>query len=86
MGARKLSKTKMEIIINQLNIVNAYLRGGENRSITVGMTANGIWIIADDDVEIACVTVVRFMLKMKYEFIGAVKLNRVDNNYTLYAK
>jgi hypothetical protein len=76
----------METIINQLNIVNGHLKGGKKRTLTVGQTEQGQWLVADDDIEIATLVVVRFMLKMNYTFIGQVNLTSQNRTYTLYNK
>jgi hypothetical protein len=77
----------MESIVNQLSIVNTYLSGGVKRIIVVGKTDVGCWLVADDDLEVAALVVVRYMLKMDTKFIGRLHIHTNDNkSFTLYER
>jgi hypothetical protein len=80
----------MELINGHLNIVLEFFAKNTVKTLTVGMTDVGNWLVADDDIEIATMIVVRYMIKHNYNCITHwnLCLHRHDNNksYTLYLK
>ena len=75
----------MTIINTLLNTLNVFLSERVNRRITVGMTNVGSWLVADDDLEVAALVVIRYMLKHGYTSIGHIHMHTNDNKvYTLF--
>lgn len=77
----------MEVISNHLNIINKFFAERPQATLTVSQTDVGnYWLIADDDIELAAVIVVRYMIKNNYPFIGQLKKHSDGNNHTLFTK
>lgn len=83
----------MEVITNHLSIVQKWFYDDKTlktlKTLSVGKTEVGNWIVADDDIEVATLVVVRYMLKHNYKFIGQIHLHIHENeneSYTLYYK
>jgi hypothetical protein len=68
--------------ILHIRAINAYIKKG--RTITVGQTEHGNWLIADDDMEVAALVVVRYMLRKNIKFVWGIRLLSIGNNHTLY--
>ena len=87
-GEAKKSTATMEVIQTQLNALNYFFSTRPKATLIVGKNHHGIWLIADDDLEVITFTVVRYMLKNNLKEIGNIKIhNNGDNeNYILYAK
>lgn len=73
----------MEVIANHLSIVLNHLE--TYKSISLGLSEQGIWNVADDDTEIAALVVMRFMLKHNHKSIGQLHILENGINYTLYS-
>jgi hypothetical protein len=74
----------MEFIAYHLNIVVNHLKQRERSSISVGMTDAGNWNVADSDIEIAALVVVKWLLENNYNYLGQVNIIKDHPNYTLY--
>ena len=70
----------MEVIINQLNAIRKFL--SVYPTITVGKTDVGSWIVADEDIEVSALVVVRFMLHWSYKNIGDIHLHHHGDGKT----
>ena len=57
-----------------------------NYTVCVSKTESGLWLIADCDVELAALTVVRYMLKNNLKSIGRINLMTYseNSNHVLY--
>ena len=75
----------MENIIYHLNGVNMWLRlkPSATRSLVVGQTESGVWLVADDDLEVSTLVVVRYMLYHNYTSVGDIDLLINGRNYQL---
>ena len=73
------------VINANLTVINDYL--SRRPSLTVGQTAVGSWLVADDDIEICALVVVRYMLEHNYKSIGNLHLHTHEphdgQSYTL---
>ena len=70
------------IPIYHIRTINAYIKHW--RPITVSQTEHGNWLIADDDMEVAALVVVRYMLRKNIKFVWGIRLLSVGNNHTLF--
>jgi hypothetical protein len=68
----------MEHINYYLNIINTYLMGGKKRAYSIGMNDVGTWLVADTELEVATLVVVRYMLDKNLECIGSLHLIKYD--------
>lgn len=70
-------------ITSYLNQVNHYLSGGQKRCLAVGQTEGGLWLVADDELEIAAFIVIHHMIKNKYERLGPLTIIQNNLSYCL---
>ena len=71
------------MIKNLLITLTHFLSERPNRSITVGQSDKGIWLVADDDMEVAALIIIRYMIQNKYESIDHIHKLTNGNNHTL---
>ena len=77
----------MTVIQNELNVLNYFFASHPKAILSVGKNDQGVWLIADDDLEITVFNVVRYMIKNNLKQIGKITLhnNGDTKNYSLHA-
>jgi len=65
----------MEVVNYYLNIIHKYFSEGKKRTVSANMTESGLWILCDDELEVAGLVVIRYMLDNNLKTIGTLSMS-----------
>ena len=79
------AKYQAKLMDGAIGLVLNYFKGKTSKILSVGLAGDGIWLVADDDLEIASLSVVGYMLKHNLKELSHIKIATDDGQtYTLY--